>query len=298
MLLSLATPSKAENRKPHVRALTAFVRIDFPSLRRQILDAVGFLHRAQSSFHEAGYEVQTLRVTTQSFVEYIHLLSMGEVASFFRHLDELAKQQGITIAVGPAMRSNTDDPRAVDQLAEALSESKYLAGSVIMADASGVHANAIRAAAHAIVYLGLHSPHGQANFNFAATAMLPPYGPFFPGSYSAGADHQFSIALESANVVLKSFRLGQSFDSARSALEKQFGDAVLSAENIAEAVAGETSWSYAGIDVSPAPGEDASIGSAIERLTSAPFGSSGTLSAAALITSVLRRLPVKWATRV
>jgi hypothetical protein len=47
------------------------------------------------------------------------------------------------------------------------------------------------------------------------------------------------------------------------------------------------------MDVSPAPLGEISIGAAIEKLTGAPFGSSGTLTAAALITGVLRQLPVK-----
>ena len=48
-----------------------------------------------------------------------------------------------------------------------------------------------------------------------------------------------------------------------------------------------------GIDVSPAPNGEVSIGRAIENFTGTPFGSSGTLSAAALITRVMRDLPVK-----
>ena len=52
-------------------------------------------------------------------------------------------------------------------------------------------------------------------------------------------------------------------------------------------------WIYDGIDDSPAPGLDASIGQAIETYTGQPFGSPSTLSACALITDVLKGLSIK-----
>jgi uncharacterized protein (UPF0210 family) len=52
---------------------------------------------------------------------------------------------------------------------------------------------------------------------------------------------------------------------------------------------------YKGIDLSYAPGleENASIALAIDRMIGAPFGSQGTLSACAAITSSLSEVPVK-----
>jgi len=52
-------------------------------------------------------------------------------------------------------------------------------------------------------------------------------------------------------------------------------------------------WNYDGIDTSPAPGLDASIGQAIETLTGKPFGSPTTLSACSIITKVIKNLDVK-----
>ena len=52
-------------------------------------------------------------------------------------------------------------------------------------------------------------------------------------------------------------------------------------------------WKYDGIDTSPAPGPDASIGAAIETLTKQPFGGASTLRACALITDVLKNLKLK-----
>jgi hypothetical protein len=48
-----------------------------------------------------------------------------------------------------------------------------------------------------------------------------------------------------------------------------------------------------GIDLSPAPLKDISIGAAIENLTTQPIGSNGTLTAAATITAAIRDIKVK-----
>jgi len=47
---------------------------------------------------------------------------------------------------------------------------------------------------------------------------------------------------------------------------------------------------YLGIDPSPAPGKDRSIGAAIESVTGVPFGSASTLDACARITAALKSL--------
>ncbi|HJS98606.1 MAG TPA: DUF711 family protein [Terriglobales bacterium] len=295
LLVLCAAPFAAAQLKPRVRAVTAFVRIDREHYQAQMQDALSFLQRARSAYQAAGYQVQTLRITTQPFTEYTRDLSREQASAFLRGLDELAQKQGFIASIGPAMLSDSDDTGGADLLAEVLSNSKNLSGSIIIAGQDGLHGKSIRAAARTIQYLAAHSPGGQANFNFAATAMLPAYGPFFPGAYFTRDGHQFAIGLESANVVQAAFSPAQEFASARSNLAQKMAAAVTPVEKIATTLATKSGWKYGGIDVSPAPLGKASIGAAVEMLTGGPFGSSGTLSAAALITSVLRELPVKHA---
>ena len=293
LLIFCATTFAAAQTRPRVRAITAFVRIDREQYQAQVQDALSFLQRARSAYQAAGYEVQTLRIATQPFTEYTRGLSREQALAFFRSLDELAQKQGFIASVGPAMLSDSDAPASADLLAKVLASSKNLSGSIIIAGRDGLHWKSISAAARTIQYLAAHSPGGQANFNFSATAMLAAYGPFFPGAYFTGEGHQFAIGLESANVVQGAFSPGQDFASARNSLAQKMAAAVSPIEKVATTLASASGWKYDGIDVSPAPLGKASIGAAVEMLTGAPFGSSGTLTAAALITSVLRELPVK-----
>jgi len=57
--------------------------------------------------------------------------------------------------------------------------------------------------------------------------------------------------------------------------------------------AGDSGWTYAGIDPTPAPGGDVSIGAAIESFTGSPFGAPGTETAAGIITRAVQAVPVK-----
>ena len=62
-------------RQPKVRAITAFVRIDREHYAAQIQQALVMLRGAKSAFEKGGYEVETIRITTQPFPQYMAGLS-------------------------------------------------------------------------------------------------------------------------------------------------------------------------------------------------------------------------------
>ena len=294
VIASMVVPALAL-QKPKVRAITAFVRLDHATYEAQVRDTLAFLRKAKAAFEQRGYEVESLRITTQPFPELVRGLKHDDVLAFLRGYDELAQKENFDTSVGPAMLSDSDDPASAHLLAEALAATKILEGSVIMAGEDGIHWKAIAAAADVIKYLEEHSPHSQANFNFTATAMLPALAPFYPGSYHTGAGHQFAVGLESANVVGEALAVAKDSGSAAQEITARLGRFAQDIEAEAKGIAAQTGWSYVGLDLSPAPLKDVSIGAAVEKLTHARFGSSGTMSAVAAITAGLKAIPVKQA---
>jgi uncharacterized protein (UPF0210 family) len=124
--------------------------------------------------------------------------------------------------------------------------------------------------------------------------MLQPYGPFYPGAYHTGAGKQFSIGLEAANVVQEVFaRTHGDFGVSIAELTKQLTVHAKVAESIGLRVAASKSWTFMGVDPTPAPLADVSIGAAVESYTGARFGSSGTMTAALIITTAVKAVPVK-----
>ena len=191
-----------------------------------------------------------------------------------------------------------DDPGQAQVLAEILGLTNSLYGSVVVAGSDGVHWKAVHAAADAMKYLEDHSDHSLGNFRFAAIANVPAYTPFYPASYHQGLGHQFAIALESANVVAAVMAVQRDPEATRQALVAELGMHARAVEDIASKIDQETGWTYMGLDLSPAPMKNASIGSATAGFTGGRFGTSGTLTAVATITSALRDIAVKkWAIR-
>jgi uncharacterized protein len=278
--------------KVKIRAITAFVNLDRTQYQIQITDAVKMLKRARTIFESRGFPVQTIRIATQPFPEYIQGLSNEQALAFFRNYDALAAQEGFSASIGPAMVNAGDSPAQADLLAQVLKNTKVLNASLIVAGDDGVRWPAVGAAARVMKQLE-DTEHSQGNFRFAATAMVQPLTPFFPAAYHTGFGHQFAIALESANLVADAFKDAPDLATARRRLMDALTTEAFEAEAQAGRIDSETGWSYVGIDLSPAPLKDVSIGAAIENLTTQPLGSSGTLTAAATITAAIRDIRVK-----
>jgi uncharacterized protein len=280
-------------RKPKVRAITAFVRIDRSTYIKQIEDTLGMLRKAKSAFESGGFEVQTIRITTQPFPQYTRSITTAEAIELFKSMDGLSKKNAFLLNAGPALLNDQDDPAAVELLAGILVNTDINASLVIAGD-DGIHWNAIRAAARTIKYVEDHSANGAHNFDFTAAAFVPPYTPFFPASNHNGPGHQFSIGLEGGSFVADVFT--QTHGAPRAAgeqLSRQLAEHARSLEAIALQVEKDSGWNYAGLDATPAPNADSSIGVAIEQFIGTKFGSSGTLTAAAIITEAVRSIPVK-----
>jgi uncharacterized protein (UPF0210 family) len=280
--------------KPKVRAITAFVRLDSKNYQHQLADALAVLHKTEAEFKSQGYEVETIRFTTQPLAQLTSGLSEDQALAFLGQLDELAVKEKVAANVGPAMLHDNDDPATMHLLERALSTLPHLNASAIIADDAGIHWRAIARTTELVQYIAAHSPHAQGTFNFAATAMLKPYGPFFPGSWHNGPGGQFSIGFEGANVVRDVFAKDKgNADAATRDLTAALTTHAKVADAVGNKIAAATHWTYMGVDPTPAPLGDVPIGAAIEAFTGARFGSSGTLTASRIITAAVKAVPVK-----
>src|SRR5258708_35552123 len=64
-----SAPTASSN--PKVRAITGFVRLDRATYQKQIADALVVLRRVKTEFEISGYEVETVRLTTQPVAELV-----------------------------------------------------------------------------------------------------------------------------------------------------------------------------------------------------------------------------------
>ncbi|PYS73174.1 MAG: DUF711 domain-containing protein, partial [Acidobacteria bacterium] len=172
-------------------------------------------------------------------------------------------------------------------------ETKNINFSVTVASPErGIHRQTALTAAEAIVAISKSSPGGEGNFRFTAAANCLAGTPFFPVAYHQGA-LAFSIGLESPGLLQEAFRDSKDIEDAKAKLKTLLESELRPVERLALEIARDDHREYRGIDVSPAPAKDRSIGAAIEALTRVPFGSASTLAACAAITDVLKSLSIK-----
>jgi uncharacterized protein len=294
VVAGIGTAPAQNYTRPQVRAITAFVRLEHDRYQQQIDAALRVLRAARTGFESQGYRVETLRIVTQPLAQLVQGESDSEALAYLKELDESALRKGFMANVGPAMLHDSDDPHTMRLLERALASLEHINASSIIAADDGIHWKVIRESASVVHYLTENSPRGQGNFNFAATAMLKPYGPFYPGAYHLGDGKQLSIGFEAANVVQQVFaRTHGDFAGSIAELTRQLTVHAKVAESIGARVAAANGWTFMGVDPTPAPMGDVSIAAAIETYTGARFGSSGTMTAALVITTAVKNVPVR-----
>jgi len=274
-----------------IRTITAGVTLKSLEDTTTLNTAIGFLQKAKQEYIAKGYEVQTLRISTQNLYYYLKQYSYNEALLFLVRFDEIAKRNNIVLSVGQILSPDKYQKDIADWAVKLIRSTTTISFSLpISSHEKGIHFNSIKAASEIISAISKENA-GEANFRFTASANCPAGIPFFPAAFHQGKN-SFALGLESANLVTEAFKNSNPVD-ARQNLKTLFEKNLGPVQDLAERLAKSFNWKYDGIDVSPAPGLDASIGQAIEEYSKQPFGSPATLSACALITDVLKSLNIK-----
>lgn len=291
-LVVFAAKCQSIDRPFRIRTITAGITVNSLEDTVSINRAVGFLKEARRRFREAGYEVQTIRIATQNLYEYLDGLTHDEALPYLMKFDQMARRDTIAFSIGAVLPPDVYDAQMGEWASTLINKTRMISLSVpISSSALHIHSNSIRAATEIILAVSKSSPGGEGNFRFTASANCPAGIPFFPAAYHRG-EMSFGIGLESPNLLKSVFSRSDwddVKDNLRSELERQFRPI----EDLAMRLSESTGWGYDGIDTSPAPGLDASIGEAVETLTGHAFGGPSTLRACALITDVIKSLPLK-----
>jgi hypothetical protein len=280
-----------------VRTLTLGIADAHPLTPKAITRAAQYLQTAQTRFNEAGYEVQTVRLSTRPLFGDVGAWSSVALRKYARELQQMLDDAAISFcSLGPAQAAHPAFPlERVDLLADLIAETSVLNASVQLADVEhGLRAEAAMPIAHVMKRLASETEEGFGNFRFAMLACVPPGGPFFPAAYHEGPA-SVSIGLQGAGIVADALRacadeeqlplnLLQVSEQVRAALIEQATPIVALGQQLAR----EFGLQFGGIDVSPAPMGEDSIVSAIELCGYGPFGTSGTLAVAAALTAALK----------
>lgn len=279
---------------PKVRSIAAFVRIELGRWEHVFSQTLEKLGAARAIVESRGYIVESIRISTQPFPEWLRDVPRAQALATLRQMDDLAVATPFELSIGPAMRQDGDDPAMAQLLAEALETARLLQANLLIAAGDAAHPRAMRAAAETVLHAAAKSPRSQGPFNFTTLACVPQNSPFFPGSWHDGLGGEFTIGMETAGVVEGVLREHRGdAPRAREALTAALAAHARAVSDAARDIERSTGWRYLGFDPTPAPLHEVSIGAAIEAFTGQPFGTPGTMAACALVTSAVQAVPAR-----
>lgn len=269
-------------------------------LKSKIAKYSSFLKAAEKTLTDGGYEVQTLRIATNPFGEYLDPANIQEQLT---ELDETLQSFGIEFfALGPA--TTVQEIQSCPQI---VSTSHRLSCSVNLVPDDFEMARRSAECMKTISKLDCapHVKNGLGNFQFGASACCKPYLPFFPCARSAsgktlkeGEEDVIHFALGLENGKLAKILLGEtkSIEKLSSTFKNGMAEALTPVTTICKQIAEESEGKikFEGIDTSlnPSLDEGGSVAAAIEQIDIVEkFGARGSVAVAAEITKALKSLP-------
>ena len=160
--------------KPPVRALTLGVAEPHPLDAGTVRRAAEKLRQANGTFERAGFEVQTVRLSTRPVLSDLAGWAADAVADYAGDLQGALEAAGIEFcSLGPARRGTAAE--MIVGLADMIGGREALNCSVMVATVgAGVDMVAARGAAQVMLRLASETKEGFGNFNFAALACVGP----------------------------------------------------------------------------------------------------------------------------
>jgi uncharacterized protein (UPF0210 family) len=249
--------------------------------------AESFSKAAKDIFDPGGYEVQSIRLATPPFPEYMKDLDTKKVIAYALELERILANSGYAyLSLGPALPDFPESYALIPELIQS-TEITFVSGALTH-PRKGISLPAVRSCGEIIQNLAPQDPNGFANLYFAALGNVLPGTPFFPAAYAGGGLPSFSIAVEGADLAVEAFQESSIEEAGRNLIRSieshgaQISDASAKLEKT-------TGASYTGIDFSlaPFPDTDLSIGTALEALGVSGLGVHGSLAAAAFLADTI-----------
>ncbi|MCD4752842.1 MAG: DUF711 family protein [Anaerolineaceae bacterium] len=279
-----------------IRSITTFMnvsRVDGLSLE-QVENLTNLVRSAKKRYEETGYEVQTSRLATNSFSEFLPLDEPLHSVQKVQDIEEMVLSEGYDyLSLGPAI---PELPESYSLLPEIFrnTETVFLTGKMIN-QRNEISLAAVRACAKIITEISTYNPNGFQNLYFSALANVPGGTPFFPSAYWDREGTGFALALEAADLAVKVFSHAETLREARQLYIERLESEAGKLENIGESLSDEYGVAFIGLDLTPAPfiSVERSVGTALEKLGVRSVGLHGSLAAAAFLMDAIDRARYK-----
>jgi len=289
-----------------VRTITTFLTLqkDKKTWENEILKASKFCNDLAEKFMQDDYEVQSIRIVTNAFGEYLDTSSLKRAKEDLQFLSDIlnaldVQDLRIRFAIGEAKTKEE-----IILLPELIRDFGDLCNACVNVplDEFGILDNSlINEASKVVQTISKITPRGEGNFNFTVNFNCKPLIPYFPASYHKSIDENcFVIGLETPDLLVDVLR---EFNSTCKDLNhnekfKRYYKIMSEAlqyhvDNIKEIIDGfeNSDFIFRGIDSSAAPSKNcSSMCEVYEEMGVEYFGASGSVEASSLLTKVFKSL--------
>lgn len=290
-----------------VRTITTFISLDSDKAcwKNKIVEASQFCLDLSTQFILNGYHVQSIRIVTNPFGEYIDTSSYASARVDVQYLSDLlmatkSTDLRIRFAIGEAQTAN--ELQILPELVKEFGDLCNVCVNVGLDEAGVLDNQLIEQSVQAVQRIAEITPRGEGNFNFTVNFNCQPLIPYFPASYHRRElGNKFVIGLETPDLLV---HVVNEFNQSISSIDhntqfKSYYELMSRAlqyhiDQLSQIIAqGSLSkrFEFAGVDSSAAPSKNcASMTDVYEKMGVEYFGASGTVEASALLTKVFKSI--------
>jgi uncharacterized protein (UPF0210 family) len=263
-----------------IRTITGFISTTDFNRFEELLETI---RQTKNSLANAGYEIQTIRITTD-VIERSN--NIEELQSHLSFLNNLENNNDVNIYhFGSITNENQLGKLGKEKVLEIFLANKK-SFLTISAGSEDTSRNLCLQAAGICKDIAAVAPFECRRF--ALHSGVKESTPFYPASRVFNNSMRIAIGCQCANLAVEEARqANHDYDAfehnLRKRMEEEFAE-------ISHHIPSEIQSSFIGFDTSlaPFPADEISIANAIEIVLGKPFGSSGTLSLCRLLTRVMK----------
>lgn len=288
-----------------VRTVTAFVTLsaDAAQWESGLRLAKQQCDRVADALQERGYQVQSVRIVSNPFGDYLDLSCRESAFAGLQAITELLGRvndggRRIRFAIGEARTV-----REIELLPELIAAYGDLCNACVnipLDEAGFLDGELLQPSVRAVQEIARITPRGEGNFNFTVNFNCEPGIPYFPASYHRGDHHgALVLGLETPDLLAAVLQERQAqraqltqaawLTLACQAMSEALSEHAQAVWQCARAVSLVPGWTLAGMDTSAAPSKSCTSMVQVYRLLGVPyFGAGGTVEASALLTRVFK----------
>ncbi|WP_435237770.1 DUF711 family protein [Psychromonas sp. PT13] len=302
------TPLRYQNKALcKVRTVTTFISLDADKSRwnEQILEASQYCLALTDVFDANGYEVQSIRIVTNPFGEYLNTSSYETARADLQYLRELLmtanhSDMRVRFAIGEAQTLN--ELLILPELIKEFGDLCNVCVNISLDEFGILDNTMIEQSVQAVQRIAAITPRGEGNFNFTVNFNCQPLIPYFPASYHRKElGNKVVIGLETPDLlvdVLKQYNQekgtvehNSQFNGYYHVMHQALQYHIDMITDIVKKADISDAFEFAGFDSSAAPSKNcASMTDVYEAMGVPHFGASGTVEASALLTRVFKSI--------